>query len=44
MAYVSRAFMAPGTTLFAEVRGSRVPVNVTELPFIPHRYKRINWE
>ena len=32
----------PGRTLFAEVRGNRVPVEVTDLPFVPHRYKRTN--
>ena len=26
--------------LFAEVRGTRIPVEVTDLPFVPHRYKR----
>jgi aminomethyltransferase len=40
MGYVPRLLSAPGATLFAEVRGSRVPVEVTELPFVPHRYKR----
>ena len=42
MGYIPRPFASPGTTVFAEVRGSRVPVNVTELPFVPHRCKRIN--
>jgi len=28
--------------LFAEVRGNRVPVEVADLPFVPHRYKRTN--
>jgi len=40
MGYLPRALSAPGTRAFAEVRGSRVPVEVTDLPFIPHRYKR----
>ena len=40
MGYVPRPLSAPGATLFAEVRGNRVPVEVTELPFVPHRYKR----
>jgi aminomethyltransferase len=40
MGYLPRALSAPGTRVFAEVRGSRVPVEVTDLPFIPHRYKR----
>jgi aminomethyltransferase len=40
MGYVPRPLSAPGTTLFAEVRGNRVPVEVTDLPFAPHRYRR----
>ena len=32
----------PARRVFAEVRGSRVPVEVTDLPFVPHRYKRTN--
>jgi aminomethyltransferase len=44
MGYVPRALSAPGTRLLAEVRGRRVPVDVTDLPFVPHRYKRTNWE
>jgi aminomethyltransferase len=44
MGYLPRALSAPGTRVFAEVRGSRVPVEVTDLPFIPHRYKRTHQE
>ena len=44
MGYVPRALSAPGTLVFAEVRGSRVPVEVTNLPFIPHRYRRSHQE
>jgi aminomethyltransferase len=40
MGYLPRALSAPGTHVFAEVRGSRVPIEVTDLPFVPHRYKR----
>ena len=40
MGYVPIALSAPNTLLFADVRGSRLPVEVTELPFVPHRYKR----
>jgi aminomethyltransferase len=40
MGYVPRALTAPNTLLFADVRGHRLPVNVTKLPFVPHRYKR----
>jgi aminomethyltransferase len=31
---------APGTRLFAEVRGKRLPMIVSELPFVPAHYKR----
>jgi aminomethyltransferase len=41
MGYVPRALSRPTTLLFADVRGNRLPVEVTELPFVPHRYKRI---
>ncbi len=40
MGYVPSAMSAPNTLLFADVRGNRLPVEVTELPFVPHRYKR----
>lgn len=40
MGYVTAAHIAPGTALDAEVRGKRVPVVVTPMPFIPHRYVR----
>ena len=29
-----------GTRLFAAVRGQRLPIETTPLPFVPHRYKR----
>jgi len=38
MGYVPVALAAPGTALFAEVRGNRLPVSVHSLPFVPHRY------
>lgn len=40
MGYLPRTLSAPNTLLFADVRGNRLPVVVTELPFVPHRYKR----
>jgi len=40
MGYLPSALAAPGARLFAAVRGHRVPVEVTALPFVPHRYKR----
>lgn len=38
--YVPTELSKPGTQLFAEVRGTRLAVAVTPLPFIEHRYKR----
>lgn len=39
MGYVRADLAKPGATkLFAEVRGSRIPVEVAPLPFIQHRY------
>lgn len=39
MGYVDTAFAKPGAArLFAEVRGTRIPVDVHALPFTPHRY------
>jgi len=40
MGYVPTAQAAPGTRLFAEVRGKRLPIIVSELPFVPTRYRR----
>jgi aminomethyltransferase len=40
MGYVPSAMAEPGTRIFAEVRGKRLPVDVATLPFIPQRYKR----
>jgi aminomethyltransferase len=40
MGYVAQAASRPGTLLFAEVRGRRVPVEVTALPFVKLNYRR----
>jgi aminomethyltransferase len=40
MGYVARAHAILGATLLGEVRGKRLPVTVTELPFHPTTYKR----
>jgi aminomethyltransferase len=40
MGFVALTLTAVGTTLEAEVRGKRVGLTVTALPFIPHRYHR----
>ncbi|MGH6760301.1 MAG: glycine cleavage system aminomethyltransferase GcvT [Phyllobacterium sp.] len=38
--YVSAALAQPGTRVFADVRGNRVPVDIHPLPFTPHRYRK----
>lgn len=40
MGYIATEHARPDTRLFAEVRGNRLAVVVTTLPFVPHRYKR----
>ncbi len=40
MGYLATQFAAPGTKLFAEVRGKYIPVEIVTLPFVAHRYKR----
>ncbi len=40
MGYVPRALAKPGTTVFADVRGRRVAMTVTKLPFVPTRFHR----
>ncbi len=40
MGYLPASFAEPGRTVFAEVRGKRLPVSVVELPFIASNYKR----
>lgn len=40
MGYVPKASAAPGTRIFAEVRGKFLPVIVTALPFVTPTYKR----
>jgi len=39
MGYVAHEAATPGTQLFAEVRSKRHGVTVSELPFVPSRYK-----
>lgn len=42
MGYVAAAQAAPGARIFAEVRGKRLAMSVTSMPFVPHTYKRSN--
>jgi aminomethyltransferase len=40
MGYLPIRFSQAGNRLFADVRGHRVPVTVSDMPFIRHSYKR----
>lgn len=40
MGYVAPEFAATGTTIYAEVRGKRLPATVADMPFRPSTYKR----
>jgi aminomethyltransferase len=40
MGYVPKSMSVPGTIVFAEVRGTKMPLAVHPLPFMPHRYFR----
>jgi aminomethyltransferase len=40
MGYLPTAFTKPGTRVFAEVRGKRLPMQVCDLPFVAAHYRR----
>ncbi|WP_217568503.1 glycine cleavage system aminomethyltransferase GcvT [Mesorhizobium sp. GbtcB19] len=40
MGYINTALAKPGTKLFADVRGTKIPVDIAALPFTPHRYRK----
>ena len=40
MGYLPADISAPGTTVYGEVRGKRLPATVTALPFVPANFKR----
>ena len=40
MGYVDRNSATTGKRIFGEVRGKRIALQVCDLPFVPHRYKR----
>jgi aminomethyltransferase len=40
MGYAVSECATRGARLFAEIRGKRLPIDVSDLPFVPHRYKR----
>jgi aminomethyltransferase len=40
MGYLPSSHAATSTTVFAEVRGQRLPMQVASMPFVPNNYKR----
>ncbi len=40
MGYISAALAKSGAKLFADVRGTKIPVDIHPLPFTPHRYRK----
>lgn len=40
MGYVPAGQSKPGARFFADVRGTKIPVDVHPLPFTPHRYRK----
>jgi aminomethyltransferase len=40
MGYLPSSLSAVGTSVFAEVRGQRLPLTVAAMPFVPNTYKR----
>jgi aminomethyltransferase len=40
MGYLPSSQAAPGTLVFAELRGQRLPLQVAPMPFVPNTYKR----
>jgi aminomethyltransferase len=40
MGYLPTALAKPGTLVFAEVRGQRLPLQISPMPFVPNTYKR----
>lgn len=40
MGYVATPLAKPGTRVFADVRGTKIPVDISSLPFTPHRYRK----
>jgi aminomethyltransferase len=40
MGYLAANHAVPGGEVYAEVRGKRLPMRITPMPFAPHRYRR----
>jgi aminomethyltransferase len=40
MGYATTALAKSGTKLFADVRGTKIPIDISSLPYTPHRYRK----
>jgi len=40
MGYLPSSYAANGSTVFAELRGQRLPMQLAPMPFVPNKYKR----
>jgi aminomethyltransferase len=40
MGYLPTSHAVHGGVIFAELRGQRLPLRISALPFVPHGYKR----
>jgi aminomethyltransferase len=40
MGYLPASHAAAGTLVFAELRGQRLPLLTSPMPFVPNNYKR----
>ena len=40
MGYLPSSQAAPGGLVFAELRGQRLPLRISPMPFVPNTYKR----
>ena len=40
MGYLPKSYASAGSSVFAEVRGQRLAVQVASMPFVPNNYKR----
>jgi len=40
MGYVASDYSKPGTTIYGELRGKRMPATITKMPFTPANFKR----
>ena len=40
MGYLPSPLATPGALVFAELRGQRLPLRISPMPFVPNTYKR----